>query len=358
MSKTSYAPGTARIKVIGMGGAGCNAVTRMVREQIRGVEFIAMNTDAAHLEITEAPIRILLGEKFTRGLGAGGDHNVGRRAAEEAREEIKQAVAGADMVFLTAGMGGGTGTGSISLVAELAKQSGALTVATVTKPFAFEGMRRMKIAEEGINQLITKLDTVIIVPNDRLLNLSDNKTSVDGAFKMADEVLSNAVHAIAEVITVPGMINLDFADVRAIMKDGGPAWMSVGHGSGQNRTVNAAKEALASPLLDVNIQGASGILFNVVGSSNLTLFEVSDAAKIIGEAVDPQANIIFGVNIDPNMGNNVKLTLIATGFSSQYQVSGAARDQEINKILKNLKSEEELSAPAYTRYRGSYQHQS
>jgi cell division protein FtsZ len=354
MSKTSYVPSPAKIKVIGMGGAGCNAITRMVREQIRGVEFIAMNTDAAHLEITEAPVRIALGEKLTRGLGAGGDHNVGRRSAEETRDEIKQAISGADMVFLAAGMGGGTGTGSISVVAEMAKQSGALTIATVTKPFSFEGARRMQVAEEGISQLITKVDTLIIVPNDRLLELSDNKTSIDGAFKMADEILCHAVQAIAEVITVPGLVNLDFADIRAIMKDAGPAWMSMGRGSGQNRAVSAAKEALASPMLDVSITGAKGVLFNVAGGSSLTLFEVSEAAKIIGEAVDPEANIIFGVNVDPNMGNEVRLTLIATGFASRDQISGAARDREINKVLKNLKSEEDLSVPAYMRFKGSY----
>ncbi|MBN1190694.1 MAG: cell division protein FtsZ [Dehalococcoidales bacterium] len=355
MSKTSYVPSPAKIKVVGMGGAGCNAITRMVREQIRGVEFIAMNTDSSHLEITEAPTRIALGEKLTRGLGAGGDHNIGRRSAEETRDEIKQALAGSDMVFLAAGMGGGTGTGSISVVAEMAKQSGALTIATVTKPFAFEGSRRMQVAEEGISQLLAKVDTLIIVPNDRLLQLSDNKTSVDGAFKLADEILCHAVQAIAEVITVPGLVNLDFADIRAIMKDAGPAWMSMGRGSGQNRAVNAAKEALASPMLDVSITGAKGVLFNVAGGSNLTLYEVNDAAKIIGEAVDPEANIIFGVNVDPNMGNEVRLTLIATGFASRDQISGAARDKEINKVLKSLKTEEDLSVPAYMRYqRGSF----
>jgi cell division protein FtsZ len=357
MSKTSYVPGSAKIKVIGMGGAGCNAITRMVREQIRGVEFIAMNTDAAHLEITEAPTRILMGGSVNRGLGAGGDPNVGRRSAEETVDEIKHAISGADMVFLAAGMGGGTGTGTIPVVAELAKNSGALTVATVTKPFSFEGNRRTQVAEEGIRQLISKIDTVIIVPNDKLLELSDSKTSVDGAFKLADEVLCNAVQAIAEVITVPGLVNLDFADVRSIMKDAGPAWMSVGRGSGQTRAVNAAREALSSPLLDTSVKGARGVLFNVVGGGNLTLFEVSDAAKIIGEAVDPEANIIFGVNIDPNMGNEVKLTLIATGFASKDQISGSAREKEINKTLKNLKTEEDLSIPAYMRYKGNYKHQ-
>jgi len=354
MSKTSYVPSGAKIKVVGMGGAGCNAITRMVRENIRGVEFIAMNTDAAHLEITEAPVRILIGEGLTHGHGAGGDHNIGRRSAEETHDEIKAALAGADMVFMAAGMGGGTGTGSISVVAEMAKQSGALTVATVTKPFSFEGSRRMQVAEEGIRQLVTKLDTVIIVPNDKLLELSDNKTGVDGAFKIADEVLCNAVQAIAEVITVPGLVNLDFADVRAIMKDAGPAWMSVGRGSGANRTVTAAREALNSPLLDVSVKGAKGAMFNVVGGSSLTLFEVSEAAKIIGEAVDPEANIIFGVNINPNMGNEVKLTLIATGFATKDQMSGSARDQEITKRLKSMKSEGDFSVPAYTRLRGTY----
>ena len=354
MSKTSYVPSGAKIKVIGMGGGGCNAITRMVRENIRGVEFIAINTDAAHLEITEAPVRILIGEGLTKGHGAGGDQNVGRRSAEETRDEIKSALAGADMVFMAAGMGGGTGTGSISVVAEMAKQSGALTVACVTKPFSFEGSRRMQVAEEGIRELTTKLDTVIIVPNDKLLELSDNKTGIDGAFKIADEVLCNAVQAIAEVITVPGLVNLDFADVRSIMKDAGPAWMSVGHGSGANRTVTAAKEALESPLLDTSVKGAKGVMFNVVGGNSLTLFEVSDAAKIIGEAVDPEANIIFGVNINPNMGNEVKLTLIATGFESRDQMSGSAREKEIMKTLKNLKSEDDLSIPAYMRYRSSY----
>jgi len=349
MSKTSYVPSPAKIKVIGMGGAGCNAITRMVREQIRGVEFVAMNTDVQHLEITEAPIRIALGERLTRGLGAGGDHNVGRRSAEETRDEIKQVLVGADMVFLAAGMGGGTGTGSIAVVAETAKQSGALTIAVVTKPFSFEGNRRTQVAEEGISQLLGKVDTLIIVPNDRLLNLSDNKTSVDNAFQLADEILCHAVQAIAEVITVPGLINLDFADIRPIMKDAGPAWMSIGHGSGQNRAVNAAKEALASPMLDVSINGARGVLFNIAGGSNLSLFEVNDAAKVISEAVDPEANIIFGVIVDPNMGNEVRLTLIATGFASKDQLSGAAREKEITKMLKNLKSEDDLAVPSYMR---------
>ena len=235
MARTSYVPGPVKIKVIGLGGAGCNAVTRMVREQIHGVEFIVMNTNAQHLAITEVPIRIQLGEQITRGIGAGGDPELGRRAAEESRDEIKQAITGADMVFITAGMGGGTGTGSAPLVAEIAKQSGALTIAFVTKPFKFEGTHRNQVAEEGIGNLIDKVDALIIIPNERLLETSDQKTSIDSAFKMADEVLFHGVRAIAEVVTVPGLINVDFASVRTVMKDAGPAWMSIGKGSGSNR---------------------------------------------------------------------------------------------------------------------------
>ena len=266
MAKSSYVPSGARIKVIGTGGAGCNAVSRMVREHLRGVEFIAMNTDGQALELTEAMVRIQLGEKTTRGLGAGGDHGYRPQSRRREPRAIAEAVAGADMVFVTAGMGGGTGTGSAPVVAEMAKKTGALTIAVVTKPFTFEGAHRGKNAEEGIKALMGNVDTLIIIPNDRLLELCDQKTSVDGAFRMADEVLHHGVQAIAEVITVPGLINLDFADIRTIMKDAGPAWMSIGRGTGQNRAVDAAKEALASPLLDVSMQGAKGVLFNIAGS--------------------------------------------------------------------------------------------
>ncbi len=350
MAKTSYVPSGARIKVIGLGGAGCNAVTRMVREQIRGVDFIAMNTDAQHLEVTEAMLRIQLGEKLTRGLGAGGDNHVGRKAAEESRDEIRAAVSGADMIFVTAGMGGGTGTGSAPLVAELAKQTGALTIAVVTRPFSFEGAHRSQTAEEGIAELLDKVDTLIIIPNDRLLDLCDNKTGVDGAFRLADEVLHHGVQAIAEVITVPGLINLDFADVRTIMKDAGPAWMSIGRGSGQNRAADAAKQALESPLLDVSMRGAKGVLFNVAGSSSLTLFEVNNAAEVIRQAVDPEANVIFGVVLDPNMGNDVSLTLIATGFATKEALAGTAREKEITRLLKGLQ-DGELDVPSFMRQR-------
>jgi cell division protein FtsZ len=352
MARMIYAPSPAKIKVIGLGGAGCNAVTRMVREEIHGVEFIAMNTDAQHLAITEASVRVQLGEQCTRGLGAGGDHIMGRKATEESRDEIKQVVSGADMVFITAGMGGGTGTGAAALVAEIAKQSGALTISVVTKPFTFEGTHRTRVAEGGIIDLIDKVDTLIIIPNDRLLNLCEQKMSVDGAFKLADEVLCHGVQAIAEVITVPGLINLDFADVRAVMKDAGPAWMSVGRGSGQTRTVDAAREALASPLLDISIDGATGALFNVTGGSDLTLFEVNDAAEAIRQSVDPEANVIFGVALDPSMGNKVRLTLIATGFTTKEALAGTGREKEIMRLLKGLKSEE-LAVPSFMRQRHS-----
>jgi cell division protein FtsZ len=350
MAKVSYVPSGAKIKVIGLGGGGCNAVTRMVREQIRGAEFIAMNTDSQHLAITEAGVRIQLGERITRGLGAGGDHIMGQKAAEESRDEINEVLAEADMVFVTCGMGGGTGTGSIPMVAQLAKQSGALTIAVVTRPFGFEGTHRSQVAEQGLTSLIDKVDTLIVIPNDRLLELCDQRTSVDGAFKLADEVLFRGVQAIAEVVTVPGLINLDFADIRTVMKDAGPAWMSIGHGSGHNRAGEAARQALASPLLDVCMQGATGILFNMAGSSTLTLFEVNEAADVIRQAVEPDANIIFGVILDPNMDNEVRLTLIATGFATKETFASAARQKEFARLLKG-KSERELEVPSFLRYR-------
>jgi len=349
MSKAGFVPSPAKIKVIGLGGSGSNAITRMVREQIRGVEFIAMNTDAQHLAVTEAPTRIQLGERLTRGLGAGGDHKIGRKAAEESRDEIKKVVSGADMVFVAAGMGGGTGTGSAPLVAEMSKQSGALTIAVVTKPFYFEGTHRSRVAEEGIEGLVDVVDTLIIIPNDRLLELCDHKTSVDNAFLLADEALHQGVMAIAEVITVPGLINLDFADIKAIMKDAGPAWMSIGRGTGPNRATDAAKQALSSPLLDVSVEGAKGVLFNVSGS-DLTLFEVNAAADVIKQAVDPEANVIFGVVLDSNMGQDVRLTLIATGFATKETISSMAREKETVRLLKGLK-DDQLDVPSYMRQR-------
>ena len=350
MAKASFTPNPAKIKVIGLGGGGCNAISRMVQEEIQGVEFIAMNTDAQAMALTEAPIRIQLGERLTKGLGVGGDSELGRKAAEETREELKEIVSGADMVFVTCGMGGGTGTGSAPVIAEVAKTSGALTIAVVTKPFTFEGTHRCQVADEGISQLLSKVDTLIIIPNDRLLDLCDHRTGVDNAFRMADDVLRHGVQAISEVITVPGMINLDFADVKAVMQDAGPAWMSIGRGSGQNRAVDAAKEALASPLLDVSAGGSKGVLFNVVGSNNLTLFEVNEAAAVIKQAVDPEANIIFGVAHDPNMDKEIKITLIATGFASKLGLAGVGKDEEITQILSGLKKrEDELDIPSFMR---------
>ena len=352
MARSSFSASSVRIKVVGLGGGGSNAVTRMVRDGVDGVEFIAMNTDAQSLAITEAPTRIQLGEKLVRGLGAGGDHHVGQKAAEECRDEIKEVVDGAEMVFITAGMGGGTGTGSASVVAEVAKKSGALTIAVVTKPFAFEGSHRMAVAEEGIKVLMPLVDTLIIIPNDRLFTLCDQKTGVDAAFRLADEVLANGVQAIAQVITVPGMINLDFADVRSIMKDAGPAWMSIGKGSGPNRAADAAKAALSSPLLDVSVSGAKGVLFNVTGGDNLSLFEVNQAAEIIKQSVDPDANIIFGVVRDSTMDKDIKITLIATGFQASSLNGNTINEAEITGYLDKLKgeSEEQMDVPAFLRH--------
>ena len=350
MAKSSFTLNPAKIKVIGLGGGGCNAVTRMVQENIQGVEFIAMNTDAQAMALTEAPTRVQLGERLTRGLGVGGDHTLGQKAAEESRDDLKGVVTGADMVFITAGMGGGTGTGAAPVVAEIAKQSGALTIAVVTKPFSFEGQNRTAVAEDGINNLIETVDTLIIIPNDRLLDLCDQKTGVDTAFKMADDVLRHGVQAISDVITVPGVINLDFADVNKVMKDSGPAWMSMGSGTGQNRAVDAAKQALASPLLDSSAGGAKGVLFNIVGDSSLTLFEVNEAAEVIKQAVDPEANIIFGVAHNADMENEIKITLIATGFLAKERMVDMSKDEEMKEFLTNLKTrEDELDVPSFLR---------
>jgi cell division protein FtsZ len=356
MAKSGFSLSPARIKVIGLGGGGSNAVTRMVQHQILGVEFICANTDAQALATAEAPTRIQFGERLTRGLGVGGDNRFGEKAAEESREDFMEALMGTDMVFITAGMGGGTGTGAAPIVAEVAKQTGALTIAVVTKPFSFEGAHRMKTAEDGISRLLGKVDTLIIIPNDRLLDMCDRKTGVEDAFRMADDVVRFGVQAIAEVITVPGIINLDFADVKAIMKDAGPAWMSIGRGSGANRAADAAKEALNSPLLDVSASGAKGVLFNVVGGDNLTLFEVNQAAEVIRQSVDPDANIIFGVARDTAMDKEVKITLIATGFGLPAGPKSlmSKKDEELADFLSTIKeSEEELDMPSYLRRQGS-----
>lgn len=304
----------ARIKVIGVGGAGQNAVNRMMEEGIQGVEFIAANTDAQALTLSRAPIRVRLGDKLTRGLGAGGDPEIGRKAAEESADELYNVLKGADMVFVTAGMGGGTGTGAAPVVAQVAKECGALTIGVVTRPFTFEGGKRTQSAEVGVTKMKEHAHTLISIPNDRLLQLADKKSSLQDAFRMADEVLHQGIQGISELITIPGLINLDFADVRAIMSEGGAALMAVGRGAGDDRAKNAAEQAISSQLLDITIDGARGVLFNVTGGSNMTLFEVNQAAAIIRETAHPDVNMIFGAVIDPDMGDDIRVTVIATGF--------------------------------------------
>ena len=304
----------ARIKVVGVGGAGCNAVNRMIVEGIQGVEFVAINTDAQALLLAKAPTKVRIGDKLTRGLGAGGNPEVGRKSAEETAEELYSVLKGADMVFVTAGLGGGTGTGAAPIVAQIAKECGALTIGVVTRPFTFEGGRRMQSAEAGMDMLKEHADTLIVIPNDRLLQIVDKKASLSDAFRMADDVLRQGIQGISELITVPGLINLDFADVKAIMSEGGAALMAVGHAEGDDRARLAAEQAISSQLLDITIDGARGVLFNVTGGPNMTLFEVNQAAAIIRETAHPDVNMIFGAVIDPNMGDQIRITVIATGF--------------------------------------------
>ena len=304
----------ALIRVIGVGGGGSNAVNRMIRAEMMGVEFIACNTDAQALLQSDAPHKIRIGDKITRGLGAGGDSTIGARAAEEDSEKIAQALADSDMVFITAGLGGGTGSGAAPIVAQLAKEAGALTIGVVTKPFAFEGAKRKLVAEKAAEELKAQVDTLITIPNDRLKDVVQKNTSIIDAFRVVDDVLRQGVQGISDIITMPGLINLDFADVRAIMKDAGSALMGIGRATGENRAVEAARQAIASPLLEVNITGAQGILFNITGSSNLSLFEVTEAAEEIRAAADPEANIIFGTSFNERLGEEVMITVIATGF--------------------------------------------
>ncbi len=304
----------ARIKVVGVGGGGCNAVNRMIDYGMQGVEFIAINTDGQALLLSQAQTRVRVGEKVTRGLGAGGQPEMGRKAAEESAEELYEVLKGSDMVFVTAGLGGGTGTGAAPIVAQIAKEVGALTIGVVTRPFTFEGMRRQQSAEQGISKLKEQADTLIVIPNDRLLQIVDKRASLQEAFQVADDVLRQGIQGISELITVPGLINLDFADVRAIMSEGGAALMAVGRASGEDRARVSAEMAISSQLLDITIDGARGILFNVTGGSNLTLFEVNTAAAIIKETAHPDVNLIFGAVIDPNLGDEIRVTVIATGF--------------------------------------------
>jgi cell division protein FtsZ len=306
----------ALIRVIGIGGGGSNAVNRMIRAELMGVEFIAVNTDAQALLQSDAPNKIRIGDKITRGLGAGGDPSIGQRAAEEDSEKIADALRDSDMVFITAGMGGGTGSGAAPVVAEIARDMGALTIGVVTKPFGWEGARRRLNAEKSAELLRDKVDTLITIPNDRLREVVNEETSIVDAFRVVDDVLRQGVQGISDLITVPGLINLDFADVRAVMRSAGSALMGIGRASGPDRAAEAAREAISSPLLEVSISGAQGVLFNVTGGPNLGLFEIDEAAEIIKEMADPEANIIFGTVIDERMGDDLQITVIATGFDA------------------------------------------
>ena len=304
----------ARIKVVGVGGGGSNAVNRMIEEGIQGVEFIAINTDAQALLLSKALIRVRLGDKLTRGLGAGGDPEIGLKAAEESADDLYNVMKGSDMVFVTAGMGGGTGTGAAPIVAQIAKECGALAIGVVTRPFTFEGVRRTQASEAGIARFKEQVHTLIAIPNDRLLQIVDKRASLQEAFRIADDVLHQGIQGISELITIPGLINLDFADVRTIMSEGGAALMAVGTGSGEERARQAAEQAISSQLLDITIDGARGVLFTVTGGPSLTLFEVNQAAAIIRETAHPDVNMIFGAVIDPSMGDEIRITVIATGF--------------------------------------------
>jgi len=318
----------AQIKVVGCGGGGGNAVNRMIKEGLRNVEFIVVNTDKQALALSQASQKIQIGDKLTKGLGAGANPEIGYKAAEESKDEISKAIKGADMVFITAGMGGGTGTGAAPVVAEIAKTMGILTVGVVTKPFPFEGRKRMLHAEQGICSLKERVDTLVTIPNERLLTMVDRKTTLVDSFKLADDVLMQGVQGISDLITIPGLVNLDFADVRTIMVDKGLAHMGVGRGSGDNRAQDAARQAISSPLLETSIVGATGVLLNVTGGADLGLLEINEAAEIVQDAADPDANIIFGAVIDENLKDEIRITVIATGF--------AADNKKVTKKAENV----------------------
>jgi cell division protein FtsZ len=341
--------------VVGVGGGGTNAVNRMVDAGLSGVEFIAVNTDAQALMMCDADVKIHIGSQATRGLGAGADPAVGQAAAQESRDELKEALKGADMIFVTAGEGGGTGTGGAPIVAELGRELGALTVGVVTRPFAFEGRRRAQQAEQGIESLRDRVDTLIVIENDRLLQVVEKKTSVMDAFRMADDVLRQGVQGITDLITVPGLVNLDFADVRTIMRDAGSALMGIGAASGENRASEAARIAVSSPLLESSIEGATGILLNFTGGPEVGLFEVNEAAEVVTGAADASANIIFGAVIDESIGDEVRVTVIATGFGGQRRRSRPRREPGLETPLPPVAaavertSEDALDVPAFLR---------
>ncbi len=347
MATQKQAENFAQIKVIGVGGGGSNAVNRMIEVGVQGVEFIAVNTDAQALMLSRAPKRIRIGDKVTKGLGSGGDPEVGLKAAEESADELYEAVQGADMVFITAGEGGGTGTGAAPVIARLAREAGALTVAVVTKPFSFEGRRRMQVAEKGIESLKQNVDTIIVIPNDRLLQVVPNKMPMNAAFAVADDVLRQGIQGITEVITVPGLINLDFADVKAIMTNGGAALMAIGVGKGDKRAIEAAQRAITCELLDVSIEGAKGILLNVSGPPDLTLHEVNEAAELVRQSAHPEANIIFGAVIDPELEEQLRLTVVATGFEEQAKSALS----NIREFPLRTFSSEDIDIPAFLRRR-------
>ncbi|MDP2949346.1 MAG: cell division protein FtsZ [Chloroflexota bacterium] len=350
MANRADTEGLPPIKVVGVGGAGCNAVNRMIEAGVGGVQFVGINTDTQALMRCEAESRLRIGERLTRGLGVGGDADRGQRAAEESRDEILEAIKGADMVFITAGMGGGTGTGAAPIVAEVAKETGALTVAVVTKPFSFEMSRRRLQAEDGISTLRDRVDTLIVIPNDRLLAICDQKTPISEAFRVADDILRQGIQGISELITVPGDINLDFADVRRIMSEAGPALMAIGRAGGENRAVDAARAAITSPLLDVSIHGARGVLFNITGSANLGLHELNMAAQVIAEVVDPDAEIIFGTATDPGLGDDVKITLIAVGFATPELYEEGAREETLRQLrVESVQGIADTELPTFLR---------
>jgi cell division protein FtsZ len=355
----------ARIKVVGVGGGGSNAVNRMIEEGLAGIEFVAVNTDAQALVLSNAPTRVRIGDKLTRGLGAGGNPEVGQKAAEESAEELYEVLKGTDMVFIAAGIGGGTGTGAAPVIAQVAKEVGALTIGVVTRPFTFEGIKRAKSAETGIGTLKEVVDTLIVIPNDRLLQVADKRASLQDSFKMADDVLRQGIQGISELITVPGLINLDFADVRTIMSEGGAALMAVGRATGEDRARSAAEMAISSQLLDITIDGARGILFNVTGGADLSLFEVNQAAAIIKETAHPDVNLIFGAVVDPSLGDELRVTVIATGFessnirrpSSRRTVArkdakkGADENAEVEAFQPQTFDVNDLDIPAFLRRR-------
>jgi len=339
----------ANIKVMGVGGGGCNALNRMIKSGLKGVEFIAVNTDAQALYHNDAPTKLNIGRATTRGLGAGANPDIGKQAAEESIEEIKEALEGADMLFITCGLGGGTGTGAAPIIAGLAKDMGILTVGVMTKPFGFEGHRRASQAQDGMENLKNKLDTLITIPNDKILAIIDRKTPLNDAFAVVDDVLRQGVQGIADLITVHGMINVDFADVKAIMENAGSALMGIGYGAGENRASEAAKAAIESPLLEMSIDGAKGVLFNITGGNDLSMYEVDEAAKIITEAADPEANIIFGAVINDSYTGEIKITVIATGFDMASTERPLVKSHSLGTVAPIKAAENEYDIPAFIR---------